>query len=69
MGHWRNLAQPQYFFKLHSMKDSIKQQNTFSTIATANVEVIASELATVVGVMNDTSIQTQVYRHVATTSS
>ena len=33
------------------MQDSIKQQNTFTTIAAANVEVIACYIATV-GVMN-----------------
>ena len=48
------------------MQGSIKQQNTFTTIAAANVEVKA--IATM-DVMNGYSIQTQVYRHVATTSS
>ena len=48
------------------MYGSIKQQNTFTTIAAANVEGIA--IATM-GVMNYSSIQTQVYRCVATTSS
>ena len=51
---------------LHPMQDSIKQQNTFTTIAAANVEVKA---IAAVGVMNGYSIQTQVYRRVATTSS
>ena len=46
------------------MPDSIKQQNTFTTIAAANVEVIASYT---VDVMNGSSIQTQlVHRRVAT---
>ena len=40
------------------MQDSIKQQNNFTTIATTNVEVIASY----VGVMNGSSIQTKVIR-------
>ena len=43
------------------MQDSIKQQNTFTTIAAANVQVTA--IATM-GVMNGSSIPTQlrVYR-------
>ena len=52
---------------LHPMQESIKQQNTFTTIAAINVEVIAT-VATM-GVMNGSTIQTQVYRSVATTSS
>ena len=36
------------------MQDSIKQQNTFTTIAAANVEVLAT-----MGFMNGSSIQTQ----------
>ena len=37
------------------MRDSVKQQNAFTTIAAANVEVIASY----VGVMDGSSIQTK----------
>ena len=44
------------------MQDSIKQQNTFTTIAAVNVEVIASQL--LMGVMNGYSIQTKVNRGV-----
>ena len=49
------------------MQDYIKQHNTFTIIAAANVECY-SYVATV-GVINGSSIQTQVYRHVATTSN
>ena len=45
------------------MQDSITQQNTYTTIIAANVEL------STMGVMNGSSIQTQVYRCVATTSS
>ena len=41
---------------LHPMQESIKQQNTFTTIVAANVEVIAT-VATM-GVMNGSTIQT-----------
>ena len=44
------------------MQNTIKQQNTFTTIAAANVEVTAT--AATVGVMNGSSIQTQVNRSV-----
>ena len=37
------------------MWDYIKQQNTFTTIAATNVELA------IVGVMNSSSIQTQIY--------
>ena len=42
------------------MQDSTKQQSIFTTIAAANVEVTAAT----VGVMNGSSIHTQVYRGV-----
>ena len=44
------------------MQDSIKQPKTYTTIATTNVEATVS-------VMNGSSIQTQVYRHVDTTNT
>ena len=42
------------------MQDSIKQQNTFTTIGAANFKVITAT----VGVMNGSSIPTNPYRDV-----
>ena len=45
------------------MQGSIKQQNTFTTIAAANAEVSRITVdVTTIGVTNDSSSQIQVYR-------